>query len=261
MIIRNGIRILLFAAAIVIVLPKIHAQDNITCNTDDFEANNCGGCDYGYNFDGSCQDGGPSGGAACPSSNPSVYLTVYNDIEDDGNGNLDIWSTTSNSDGDYGEGTLLASVSGSNPDGTSITSNSASTSQNVTVSAYTTVENYTQYADMPGNGQLTFSNQIQWACGQNSFAISYPTFRITYTYEQWDGTSTPLGASYKDCRYQPSCLIGTPTCAGTYYEVTPAEIPCHPWLRVFFGVAAYGNAAVCLIPGIAFPVGGSGNCT
>ena len=99
MTIRHGMQLFLLAIAVAIVPSKIHAQDNITCNTDDFEANNCGGCDYGYNFDGSCQDGGAGGaGGACPSENPSTYLTTYDDLETNEDGRKDKWATTSNSD-------------------------------------------------------------------------------------------------------------------------------------------------------------------
>jgi hypothetical protein len=203
-----------------ILTPKALTQQ-VDCGVSGALDGGVCGCQWGYADDGSCLNE-PYGGG-CP-TNSGTYLVDYNDFFMDDQGNLEIIATTSNSDGNYGEGTLLASVGGNLPDGTQLQPASAITSSQPTVVASTSSSGVDLYS-IPNSisGNLSFSNEIDWGCGLVS-VVSFPyTFRIsrsTYT-KDYEGGGV--------CVYALDCPAGqTPTCGGqTFVQNEPCPFMYH----------------------------------
>ena len=215
-----------------------YCQDNIECDAN-LDLDNCGGCDYGYTYSGSCQDAGGGGGGVCPTSQ-GPYLTTYNDAEVDNNGNLEVWATTANSDGNYGEGVLSAYVSGTLPDGSALSPASNSSSYNSSVMASTSASNLS--SNDTGQGQLSFQNQIQWACA-SSIANTNVFVGLRARTLQFTGYGMSDTGQYS-CIYQLSCPAGqTATCTtNTAYRLPPCP---EPWAKETSLVLIFGLSVQC----------------
>jgi len=267
MIVRTRFRFLFLffflLAALVLVCPMMRAQDSLTCDADDVDWDNCGSCDYGYNLDGTCQDEG-DGGGACISDNPSfLYLITYNDVEIDGNGNLDIWAVTANSNGGYNEGLLIANVSGTLPDGSALPGNNNSTTVDPSVSAFVSTEgiDLTSMIDLD-LGYIQFYNEYDSSCGDSFYAISFPTLSIKRGYYAWTGNSNPYSQTQKACFYTINCIPGTTATCGSYSDTNIVDInePCWQYIVVTSLYVNDGSTQTCF-PGLSFSTGGMGACT
>lgn len=203
--------------------PGLYAQGWQDCQVqdDDFYGGylDCDNCECGGNYyEGTCHDCG--GGWACSSASPNNYLVAYNDSQVDGSGNLELWATTSNSDGTYGEGTLFASVSGSYPDGTQIPTTTANSAYAPTVTASVSAAGSSLSSMIDnGNGSIIWQNEIDWVCGTYGLASIIGKIGISRRTFMFSSMSAGI------CIYTLACPAGqTPTCSTSTFQKAP---PCY----------------------------------
>ncbi len=195
------------------------------------------GCPYGYNDDGTCA-AYYSGGC----SDSDFYL--YTDLSANSDGSVSFWSMSTDTDGNAGEGTLTASVSGTMPDGTPIPRADASSSNSSTVEADQSIS-VSSYSDN-GNGDLDGDGTIQWDCGMSSVA----SFRGKIGYSQ--RTFMYSSVSNGVCTYLLNCPPGqTPTCKTNKFE---KAAPCYEtYINDTSIYILYGSTLQCFGIGSAPP--------